>query len=128
LKAEPRAGYSEFLTICTTEKDRPEYERLREGIIKVLKRFGGFEPEIDELLVDEIASSIIYWRNCEKFLDSDSATEYTYVRMADAKAKYWKMVNDGLRELALTRRDRLNKKDEADFMKQLREALLKGGN
>ena len=128
MKPEPKAGDTGLvLRVCTSDEDRPEYERLRKGIIKVLEKFGGFEPEIDELLVDQIVSSLIYWKRCEKFLDSKSATELTYVRMADAKAKFRKMVDDALHELALTRRDRLNKKDEGDFTKQLRAALLKGG-
>ena len=61
----------------------------------------------------------------EAFLDADTATEYTYSRMIDAKLKLEKAIEAELRELALSRRERLDQQGQGEFWSQLREAILK---
>jgi len=105
--------------------DVAEYQRIRKAIIAALQKFGVYEPEVDELLICEIASNVIYSKKAEKFLDSKTASEYTFSRVVDAKLKLQKAVEAALRELALTRRDRLNQRGQSEFSQQLREAILK---
>ena len=107
--------YEGHVRIATSDEDRPELERLRKGIIKALKKFGVYEPALDDILVEHIASSTIYWKKMERFLDSASADEYTFVRITDSKLKMQKMIEDAMRELAVSRRERLNRKDSADL-------------
>jgi hypothetical protein len=105
--------------------DVAEYERIRKAIIAALQKHGVYEPDIDELLICEIASDVIYFKKAENFLDSETASEYTFSRVVDAKLKLQKAVEAALRELALSRRDRLNQRGQSDFSKELREAILK---
>jgi hypothetical protein len=120
---DPYAGW--VVRIATSDHDQPEFERLRKGIIEVLNKFGGYVPAVDDILVDQIASCTIYWKNAEVFLDAETATEHTYARIADTKIKFQKMIEAAMRELALSRRDRLTQKAQTEFTSQLREAILK---
>jgi hypothetical protein len=113
------------IRIATSDEDKPEYERLKNGIIKLLKKFGVYEPALDDILVEQIASSTIYYKKAEKFLDITSATELSYARIADSKVKLQKMIETAMRELALSRRDRLNQQSQTDFTRQLQEAIAK---
>lgn len=108
-----------------TEKDAPEYERMKSGLVKVLNRLGGYEPAVDDIHVDEIARHVIYMNRVELYLDSGNATEETYTVVADSKLKFMKMINDAIRELALSRRDRLGKRIESSLEKELRESFLR---
>ncbi len=113
------------IRIATSDEDKPEHERLKKGIIKLLNKFGGYEPDLDDIFVEEIASSTIYYKKIEQFLDTASATEYTYASIADSKLKWQKTIQTAMRELALTRRDRLDQKDQTNFTRQLQEAIDK---
>jgi hypothetical protein len=108
------------------EKDVAEYDRIRRELIKVLERLGGYEPAADDLLVDQIARNAIYSRKVEFFLDAPTANEHTYTAVTDAKLKLSKIVEKAMRELALSRRDRLSNQSQAGIMTELREALLRG--
>jgi translation initiation factor 2B subunit (eIF-2B alpha/beta/delta family) len=123
----PKSKYHESgpIRIATSDEDQPELERLKNGIIKLLKKFGGYEPALDDILIEQIASSTIYWKKVERFLDTASATEYTYASIADSKVKWQKMIDTAMRELALSRRDRLNQQSQTDFTRQLQEAIAK---
>ena len=111
--------------IATSDEDRPELERLRKGMIKALQKRGGYMPEIDDILVDQIARSTIHWQKLETFLNAQSANEYTYARVADSKLKFLKMIETDLRELALNRRDRIDQQGEADLKNKLRAEIMK---
>ena len=109
--------------IAGTLADQPQHEKIRKGLIKVLKKFGGYEPAVDDLHIEQIATSAIYSKKTEHFLDSANATEITYSRIIDSKLKLQKMIETALHQLALNRRDRLGQNRELDLMRQLREAI-----
>ena len=119
---EPAEG---TIRTATADDDKPEYERLKKGIIKLLRKFGLYEPDLDDILIEQIASTTIYWKKIEQFLDTASATEYTYASIADSKVKMQKMIETAIQQLALSRRDRLNQKDQTNFTRQLQEAIAK---
>ena len=106
-----------------TLEDEPEHNRIRKGLIKVLKKFGGYEPAVDDFHIEQIASSAIYSKKTERFLDAANANEITYSRIIDSKLKLQKMIESALHQLALNRRDRVGQNKELDLMKQLREAI-----
>src|SRR3972149_3602012 len=108
-----------------TEDERGEDERGKRELPEVLKKLGGYEPGAAELCIAQIAKATIYSRRVEIFLDSDTATEYTYARVTDIKLKLWKTLDDAIRELAVSRRDRIAKETEAGLMNELREAMLR---
>lgn len=108
-----------------TEDERVEYERLKRELPEVLKKLGGYEPAVDDISIDQIARATVYSRRIEMFLDSDTATEYTYSRVTDSKVKLSKTIDTAMHQLAVSRRDRMSKQTEAGLMNELREALLR---
>jgi hypothetical protein len=112
--------------VALLEKDTPEYDQIRRELIKVLQRLGGYEPAADDIFVDQIARNAIYSRKVEFFLDAATANEHTYAAVTDTKLKLSKIVEKAMRELALSRRDRLGNRNQANIMTELREALLRG--
>ncbi len=119
----PRGPVVKFELI--TQKDVPEYDRTKCGLVKVLEKLGGYEPAVDDIHIDQIARNIIYLNKVELYLDSRHATEDTYSVVADSKLKLMKIIDDAIRELALSRRDRLGKQTEASMKKEMKEAFLK---
>lgn len=112
------------------EKDVGEYERTRSEIIKVLEKVGGYEPSIDDIYVAQIATTVIYLKKIEFFVDSDLATEDTYSSVTDSKLKMGKIIDNAIRQLALGRRDRIGKQTQTSLMNELNEELeraLKNG-
>jgi hypothetical protein len=107
------------------EKDVAEYERTRNEIIKVLEKMGGYEPAIDDLHVDQIATTTIYLKKIEFFVDSDLATEDTYSSVTDTKLKMGKMIENAIRQLALSRRDRVGKQTQSNLENELKETTLR---
>ena len=124
---KPEVHWPEDMLIrtATTDEDRPEVERLTKGLIKILKKFGSYEPEVDDIQVSQIATCTIYSKKSEKFLDAPTATEHTYSRVVDTKTKLQKMIDTAIRELSLSRRDRLNQQGQTDLTRQLQEAIAK---
>ena len=109
-----------------TRKDRNEYEQMRHQLVSVLKKIGGYQPVVDDIYVDQIARAVIYSTRLEVFLDSGKATEYTYSRIIDSKAKLAKTIENSMHQLALNRRDRIDRQTESSLMNELREAMLEG--
>ena len=106
-----------------TKKDVPEYERTRNALVRVLEKAGGYEPAIDDILVDQIARTAIQAKNVEVYLDSKRPTVDTYAVVADSKLKLMKIIENLTRELALSRRERLGKQTQSDVMEQIKQAL-----
>jgi hypothetical protein len=123
-RAPNRAAYKMPLL---TEKDATEFETIKTGLIAKLKKLGSYEPEIDDLHIEAIAKATVYMRHSEALLDSKNAGEETYSRVSDAQAKMRKMIENALRELAVTRRERIlsesGKATQNEFTKALLEAL-----
>ncbi len=108
-----------------TQKDVAEYERTKSGLLKVLEKLGGYEPAVDDIHIDQIARNLIYLNKVEFYLDSEHSTEDTYAVVADSKLKLMKMIDNAIRELALSRRDRLDKQSEAGLERTMREEFLR---
>lgn len=106
-----------------TKKDVPEYERTKNALVKVLEKAGGYEPAIDDILIDQIARTAIQAKNVEAFLDSKHSTVDTYSVVADSKLKLMKIIENATRELALSRRDRLGKQTQSDIMERIMQAI-----
>jgi hypothetical protein len=109
-----------------TKKDASEYNRIRDELVKVLERMGGYEPAVDDKYIDRIARLTIYTNKVEMYIDSNNATVDTYVKVTDIKLKQSKMLDMAINQLALARRDRLGKQTESSLMNELREAMLRG--
>ena len=109
-----------------TKKDEPEYNQIRNELVKVLEKMGGYEPAIDDMHIDQIARTAVYTKKVEAYLDSELATVDTYVRVTDIKLKQSKIINEAFQQLAIARRDRIGKQTESSLMIELREAMLRG--
>ena len=106
-------------------KDAAEYEKIRTEIVNVLEKTGGYEPAVDNLYIDRIASTAIYARKLETFLDSSQATARTYAQVTDTKLKLSKIIDSAMHQLALTRRDRIGKETESNFVNELKQGMSK---
>ncbi len=95
-------------------------------IIKILKRIGEYEPVIDDILIDQFVHADTQLRKLDSFLLQSTANEYTFTRIADAKTKLSKIMNDSINQLALSRRMRLDNKTRTDLAAELQEAMLRG--
>ena len=128
MKAKPTANAAEsvFKMPLLTKKDASEYNRIRDELVKVLERMGGYEPAVDDKYIDRIARLTIYTNKVEMYIDSNNATVDTYVKVTDIKLKQSKMLDMAINQLALARRDRLGKQTESSLMNELREAMLRG--
>jgi hypothetical protein len=107
-------------------EDAAEYSQMRRAIIETVEKLGGYEPAVDDIHVDMIVRHVIYLRKIETFLNSKTATEHTYASVADSKVKLEKIIENALRELAISRRDRLTSQTQTILMTELREAMLRG--
>jgi hypothetical protein len=114
------------VNVALLEKDTLEYDQIRRELIKALERLGGYERAADDIFVDQIARNAIYSRKVEFFLDAPTANEHTYAAVTDTKLKLSRIVENAMRELALSWRDRLSNRNQANVMTELREALLRG--
>jgi hypothetical protein len=107
-----------------TETDAKEYEAIKARLIAELKKLGSYEPEVDDLQVDEIARATIQMRNTEKLLDTGTANGETYSRVTDSETKLRKIVEAALRELAITRRERMASKAQTAEQEELVKRIL----
>ena len=114
-----------LISVATKQKDQPELKRLMKGIVKILKKYGGYEPEVDDIWVYQIAAATIYLKETENFLDAPTATEHTFTRVTDMQLKWQKIIENAMEHLAITRHDRVGKQGTSDLETQLREALEK---
>jgi hypothetical protein len=114
----------ELIWVAMRKEDEPEYERIVSELVKVLRKLGGYEPGVDDIYVEEIARASVYLKKTEVFLDA--GTEDTYSKMADARVKVRKTIDDAMNELAITRRQRLANRTEGDIREELKQALLRG--
>ena len=128
MKAKPTTSATEsvFKMSLLTKKDASEYNRIRDELVKVLERMGGYEPAVDDKYIDRIARLTIYTNKVEMYIDSNNATVDTYVKVTDIKLKQSKMLDMAINQLALARRDRLGKQTESSLMNELKEAMLRG--
>lgn len=108
-----------------TEKDALEYDRIKDGLVKVLEKLGGYEPAVDDIHVDMIARALIYAKKSEAYLDSETTSADYYVIVADIKLKLAKIIDNAIQALAVSRRDRIGKQTEASLKREMKEAFLK---
>lgn len=106
-----------------TAKETAEYDRIRGGIIKVLEKHGAYEPAVDDIYVDQMATDAIYSKKLDAFLDSDTATEHTYARVIDSKVKLAKTIQNAAASLAISRRERLNNQIRTSLTAELERAI-----
>lgn len=122
-KSEANHPDQMLVHIAARVEDIPEIERVANGIIKILKKFGRYEPEVDDIWVYRIANATFYLKKTECFLDAPTATEHTYSRITEIQTKQQAMIEHAMEQLALSRRDRTQ--GEADFKRRLREEIEK---
>jgi hypothetical protein len=126
-KMDPAPNRTVYKIPLITEKDAKEYEAVKAGLIAELKKLGSYEPEVDDLQVEEIARATIYMRNLEKQLDSENANAETYSRVTDSQAKLRKIIESAFHELAVTRKERIRtqagKAGEDELARLILEAL-----
>ena len=114
-----------LVEVAIKHEDEPKVKRLTQGIVKILKKYGGYEPEVDDIWIREIAVATIYMEETEKFLDAETATEHTFTRVTDMQVKWQKVIDNAMTHLAISRRDRIGGQKSSEFETALKEAIIK---
>ncbi|MGO9645041.1 MAG: hypothetical protein ACLPY5_09870 [Candidatus Bathyarchaeia archaeon] len=114
------------LAIPFTGNDAQEYFGIRSGLIKLLERRGGYIPAIHDLYLDQAARHTIFLKKSDMFLMSDKASEHTFVSVADAKAKFAKIIDNALNKLGISPGSSFANQTEAGVMTELRELVMRG--
>jgi len=85
---------------------------------------GGYEPAVDDFYVDQIAESRIALKKAGIFLKSQTATEFTFTRVTDVKAKFTKIIGDAYDRLGISRRSRLADRDKTEAVAVVKNSML----
>jgi len=84
----------------------------------------GYEPVVDNYYVDLIAKSRIASKKAGIILNSKAATEFTFSRVADAHAKYAKIIDEAYDRLGISRRARLTGQEKTETAAVVTNSLL----
>ena len=105
-----------------TEK-HPDYPKIKAKLVEALQQLESYNPAYDDLLVDEIAKTVIDIKTVDKKIDE--AKNLTQLGKAiKTKAILLGMLEDCVEALAITRKSRL-KHGEAELMKETMMNRLK---
>ncbi|HKM77111.1 MAG TPA: hypothetical protein VJZ32_11910 [Candidatus Bathyarchaeia archaeon] len=108
----------------SVENDALECSRIRNELCGLLKKMGGYEPAVDDFYVDQIAESRIALKKAGIFLKSQTATEFTFTRVTDVKAKFTKIIGDAYDRLGISRRSRLADRDKTEAVAVVKNSML----
>jgi len=103
--------------------DTLEYSRIKNKLCSALRKVEAYEPAIDDIYIDQIVESIISSRKVGHLIKSETATEFTFSRVADAQVKFAKIIKDAFTQLCISRRDRLTDQDKTENLAEFRKAL-----
>jgi len=108
--------------------DGVEYKHIKSGLTRVVKSMREYVPIVDDLYINTIARYTIHMKRLDRFIEPDTATEYTYSRVIDSQVKLAKIIDDALHRLAISGQDRLTGQKEAEITLQFRETLRRSQN
>ena len=104
-----------------TEK-HPEYKTIKTSLIEALRSMEAYNPAYDDMLVSEIAKTVIDIRTVDRSIDQAENVE-DLREAVRVKAVLLGMLEKCLRSLAVTRRDRLDRDQMAEFKDSLERRL-----
>lgn len=107
------------------DHDAAEYTRMKHALVNTLEKYGGYEPAVDEISIDQMLRSTIQSRKIDAFLNTDTATEYTYTRVIDSRVKLAKIIDTAMQQLAISRRDRLTNQTQTTLLRELKNTILR---
>jgi hypothetical protein len=108
-----------------TEK-HPEFKQIKARLVEALQQVESYNPAYDDLLINEIAKTVIDIRTADKALESVKSLTKLH-RAVQVKATLLRMLQTCVEALAMTRRSRL-KYDQVEavrdgMMSRLEEVL-----
>ena len=113
---------SKFKLPRASEK-HPDYRKIRAVLIEALKKTETYNPAYDDLLVGEIAKTVIDIRRVDR--EIDKAENLVKLKQAiSVKATLLEMLEDAVEALAISRRSRL-RRGEAKLVKDTMMERLK---
>jgi len=114
---------SRLFKLPRASEKHPDFKRIRGMLVEALKKTETYNPAYDDLLVEEIAKTVIDIRRVDR--EIDKAENLTKLKQAvSVKAVLLEMLEDSVEALAISRRSRL-KRGEAKLVKDTMMERLK---
>ena len=126
---ERRGGSRTPIKLPRATEKHPEYPAIKARLTEALQASGCYNPAYDDLIIGEIAKTVIDIRTVDRRIDS-AETLSDLQKAVAVKARLLEMLEDAVEALAMSRRSRLRLRDaEAvrDTMLTRLKALLKAG-
>lgn len=92
--------------LLLTDADKKLYERLRKELTAGVEKLGDCVPELDDVLIDRAARSVIYAYKSEEWLDTAKGAS-EYASASDALAKHRTALRHAFDALAANRKQHL---------------------
>lgn len=105
------------------DHEREEFSNMKTQLINALKDMESHDSVFDFRLVEEIASSAIYVRRGEQYLDNPDCTPETYAAVSDAMAKHAARMRAAIKDLAANRAERLKVKSASSLAAEIQKVI-----
>ncbi|MHC1586084.1 MAG: hypothetical protein ACXQTV_00900 [Candidatus Hecatellaceae archaeon] len=104
---EKRRGGEGFKLARATEK-HPDFKPIKAKLVEALQQVESYNPAYDDLLVNEIAKTVIDIRTVDRALEGAESLSQLH-RAVQVKATLLRMLETCVEALAMTRRSRLQR-------------------
>jgi hypothetical protein len=100
-----------------------DVQRVIDKLAAALKRLEGYDPDFDLPLIEEVAHSAAFVKLGEAYLRREDCTPETYASISDGMAKHASRMRQAMKELAVTRTERMRHQSATAFVAELKEAV-----
>lgn len=106
-------------------RDDPEVDiQLVIGkLVSALKRLEGYDPDLDLPLIEEVARSAAFIKRGEAYLNRKDCSPETYSSISDGMAKHASRMRQAMKDLAVTRAERMRYRSATAFVAEFKEAV-----
>jgi hypothetical protein len=92
-------------------------------LVSALKRLEGYNPDLDLPLIEEVARSAAFIKRGETYLNRKNCSPETYAGISDGMAKHASRMRQAMKELAVTRAERMRCQSATAFAAELKAAV-----
>lgn len=100
-----------------------DIQQVISKLVSALKRLEGYDLDLDLPLIEEVARSAAFIKLGETFLCKKNCSPETYSSISDGMAKHASRMRQAMKELAVTRAERLLNQSATAFAAELKEAV-----
>lgn len=122
LRGEGGAGAGLVKVPRLLTKDRSRYDELFGEVVGEVRRFGRYS-RFDNLVIDRMVRAVIYSERAEAIIDSNPDDSRVLSAMTDVLTKQNVIIRDCIKQLAMSRRDRISKETVQEMEVSLQQLL-----